>query len=452
MWHPPRTIKAALLAGFMLNFALWLASAYYFTRRVVESEARIGVIHARFLRGHELLFSVQNQVLLGSIYLRDALNEPNEHSATVARERLRALQARVVQDLAQYESIDSAVDATVWRRLEGELRDYWETVAQLTARESARPNGTAPAPLRTHVIPKPDAITQISDEIRGLMAEDYSREDRQLNELHHQLRRRLAETTVVAVGLGLGALLLTTWYVGGLESQIRERQEQVARNRAELQRLSARLVSAQEDERRTVARELHDEVGQALTAVKAELAVAEQSVGADPRAVAALSGARSVTEHALTSVRDLSQLLRPAMLDDFGLPDTLKWYVRKFSDRTSIRTELIEDGLSERLPADIEVGAYRAIQEGLTNVARHARATSCRVFVQRLSASLVVTVEDDGCGFQADSDAPVRSAGLGLVGIRERAVNLGGTFRIESGRGKGTRLTVEFPLAIGAQT
>ena len=79
MWHPPRTIKAALLAGFMLNFALWLASAYYFTRRVVESEARIGVIHARFLRGQELLFSVQNQVLLGSIYLRDALNEPNEH-------------------------------------------------------------------------------------------------------------------------------------------------------------------------------------------------------------------------------------------------------------------------------------------------------------------------------------------------------------------------------------
>jgi len=77
MWHPPRTIKAALLAGFMLNFALWLASAYYFTRRVVESEARIGVIHARFLRGQELLFSVQNQVLLGSIYLRDALNEPN---------------------------------------------------------------------------------------------------------------------------------------------------------------------------------------------------------------------------------------------------------------------------------------------------------------------------------------------------------------------------------------
>jgi len=140
------------------------------------------------------------------------------------------------------------------------------------------------------------------------------------------------------------------------------------------------------------------------------------------------------------------------MLDDFGLPDTLKWYLRKFSDRTGIRTKLLEDCLSERLPTDVEVCAYRAIQEGLTNVSRHAHATSCRVFVQRLSSSLIVTVEDDGRGFQTDRDSNGgQSAGLGLVGIRERAVDLGGTFRIESGHGTGTRLTIEFPLTIGAQ-
>jgi signal transduction histidine kinase len=98
------------------------------------------------------------------------------------------------------------------------------------------------------------------------------------------------------------------------------------------------------------------------------------------------------------------------------------------------------------------VCTYRAIQEGLTNVARHAHASSCRVFVQRLSSSLVVTVEDDGRGFQTDRDSGGgQSPGLGLVGIRERAVDLGGTFRIESGSSMGTRLTIEFPLTIGAQ-
>lgn len=445
-----------MLAGFMVIFALWMASAYYVTQRGVELRAGSREVHARFLRGQELLFSIQSQVLLGSVHLRDlrdALREANAHSATVAREQLRQLQAGVAQDLAQYRSIDSAVDTTTWRHLERELREYWEAVVQLSAQESARPAGTvAPTRLSEHVIPRADMITLMLDEIHQVIAEDYGREEKQLNEVQDRLRRRFVEATAVAIALGIGVLLLTTWRAGELQSQLLEAQEQVARNRTELQRLSAGLVRAQEDERRTVARELHDEIGQALTAVKTELAVAERAVGADPRASAALSDARAVTEHALTSVRDLSQLLRPAMLDDFGLPDTLKWYVRRFSDRTGIQTELVADGLSDRFPVDVEVCVYRAVQEGLTNVARHAQTTSCRVFVQRLSSSLVVTVEDEGCGFQTDSDANGgRRTGLGLVGMRERAVNMGGRFRIDSERGRGTRLTMELPLAIGAE-
>ena len=135
------------------------------------------------------------------------------------------------------------------------------------------------------------------------------------------------------------------------------------------------------------------------------------------------------------------------MLDDFGLPDTLKWYLRKFSDRTGVRTELIAERLTDRLPIDIEVCVYRAIQEAVTNVSRHARATSCHVFVQRLASSIVVTVEDDGVGLQAiEGGNLARRDGLGLVGIRERVSDLGGSFRIEGRTGKGTRLTIELPL------
>jgi signal transduction histidine kinase len=437
MLRLPRTVTGALLAGFIAIFALWLASTYYVLAGFAASEAQRAATYARFLRGQELLFAVSNQVLLGSVAVRDALIEGTDQSAGLAHDQLRSLQAQVERELEQYKSIGSVVDAVVWARLEEELRTYWEA---------------PPALLRTRVIPKREAIAQISAEISQLMADDYRQEEKHLNEVHEQLRRRVGGTTAVAVILGCGVVFLATRYAGGLESQVRQHLGEVARNRRDLQRLSARLVRAQEDERRTVARELHDEIGQALTAVKVELAFVERSVHADGQTAGRLSAARAVTEQALTSVRDLSQLLRPAMLDDFGLPDTIKWYVRKFSDRTGIRAEFVGDGLAERLSTDVEVSAYRVLQEGLTNVARHAQATTCRVFVQRLSASLVVTVEDDGRGFHTIGETPASpSTGLGLVGIRERAVQLGGTFRIESGPDKGTRLTVEFPLTIGAQ-
>src|SRR5262249_52007999 len=144
-------------------------------------------------------------------------------------------------------------------------------------------------------------------------------------------------------------------------------------------------------------------------------------------------------------------MLRPSVLDDFGLPDTLKWHLRKFSDRTGVRTELIEDRLSERLPIDVEVCVYRTIQEALTNVSRHAQATVCRVFVQRLPSSVIVTVEDNGVGLEASGAGDgARRNGLGLVGIRERVSDLGGTFRVEGKSGKGTRLTIELPLTTRA--
>jgi signal transduction histidine kinase len=147
-------------------------------------------------------------------------------------------------------------------------------------------------------------------------------------------------------------------------------------------------------------------------------------------------------------VRDLSQLLHPSMLDDLGLPDTLKWYLHGFSQRTGVRAELVQDQMDERLAPEVEVSAYRIIQEALTNVAKHAHATLCRVYVQRLPHSLLITVEDDGVGADAQGRlSEANGRGLGLVGIRERASALSGTVGFDSASGKGTRLTVELPLA-----
>ena len=447
--HPPRTIKAVLLAGFLVILAVWLASSLYFTRRLTETLERSAAIHARYARGQELLSTIRSQVLLGSIYVRDALIETSQslEEARPVREQLRGLQDQVNQEIEQYKAIESLDEGATWTRLENELREYWDAAVQVVM-PLPDDRTAAQRRLQTDVIPKRDGIVRLSDEIRQVISANARLEQHELAEVNSQVRRRIWETTAIAVTVGVAIALLSTWYVRHLEASVREEHAKVARNREELRHLSGRLVQAQEDERRTIARELHDEIGQALTAVDVELAVAERAVSSDGRAGAAIHEARTVTQRALGGVRDLSQLLRPSMLDDFGLPDTLRWYLRKFSDRTGVRTELVEERLDERLPIDVEVSVYRAIQEALTNVSRHARATTCRVFVQRLAASVIVTVEDDGVGLQASqSGSTARSNGVGLIGIRERALELGGTFRIEGRDGKGTRLTIEIPLA-----
>jgi len=145
-------------------------------------------------------------------------------------------------------------------------------------------------------------------------------------------------------------------------------------------------------------------------------------------------------------VHALSYRLHPSMLDDLGLPATIDWYLKGFGRRHGVRIELLQQGMDGRLASETEAGIYRIVQEALTNVAKHAQASTCRVFLQRLTNTVLVTIEDDGVGFRPeDISVPGASRGIGLVGVRERVAQLRGELRLESGPGKGTRLTVEVP-------
>lgn len=211
-----------------------------------------------------------------------------------------------------------------------------------------------------------------------------------------------------------------------------ERSERVARDSLR------RVVEAQEQERRRLALELHDETGQALTSVLLGLRGLEGGASQEQ-----LDGLRELVVDTLRNVRRLAVELRPSALDDFGLVPALERLVDGFAERTGIAVDLDAALGDERLPRDVETAFYRIVQEALTNVARHAGATRVDVVIRRAASSATLVVEDDGSGF--DPETASRSS-LGLVGMRERVGLLDGRFAVESSPGVGTTIRVEVPL------
>jgi signal transduction histidine kinase len=224
--------------------------------------------------------------------------------------------------------------------------------------------------------------------------------------------------------------------------------DQVRGERERSRSLSRRVVEVQEDERRHIARELHDEIGQSLTGVKLTL---EMAARLSPDAVKEhLSKVGALVDGLLARVRVISLNLRPAMLDDLGLLPALLWHFENYSGQTGVSVDFKHKGLGRRLRPAVETAAYRIIQEALTNVARHARAKEAIVLVWTDGASLYLQIEDRGGGFEL---ATLRTAyaSSGIVGMRERAASLAGKFRLESSPVDGTVVFVVLPFAEGGE-
>jgi signal transduction histidine kinase len=440
------TIRAALVLAFGLTFGIWLFAGYYFTRRIAEVERQAATINARYMQAQELLSTIRAQVLLGSVYVRDALLDPDPASAEAYRRQVEDTYLAVNQALRQYVAVlDSPAEREHVARLHLEIDEFRRTMLQVLATDSRASLARARMVLRTQIAPKRQLVIRVSEDVQALNRSAFVKQQSGIAQVYGGTQRRLWETLGFALVSSFGVALWATLHASRLENRLRRQRSTEVQNARELQHLSAKLITAQEEERRSIARELHDEVGQVLTAIKVELAVAERTLLAGGGAADLLRDARSITEGALTTVRDLSHLLHPSMLDDLGLPAAIEWYLRSFGRRHDIRADVVHEGMDQRLAPEIETAAYRIAQEALTNVAKHARATVCRVYLQRLPNTILITVEDNGAGFDPGAERRGERAGLGLVGIRERAAQLRGTVRLESTPGKGTRLTVELP-------
>jgi signal transduction histidine kinase len=434
----------------VLTAGTWLFAGSFFAKRLHEIEGEAVEIGRRYMHAQSLLSDTRAEVYRASIYVRDALLDPNPQPARY-RADVEEAYRQADQLLAQYVPVvGSSSEHERAQRLRRDIADLRDANLGVLSIDSARWREEAGELLMTRIIPKRDSAIQVASELQTLNRNAYVEQQMTTAALYRDIQDRFWRTFGLAVLVTLCIALLSAMHVNRAERRLRHEQEKDSRTAAELQRLSAKLVSAQEEERRTIARELHDEIGQVLTVIKMELSHAQRMISSGGGSLDLLDDARSITDRALHAVRDISHFLHPPLLDDLGLSAAVDWYVQSINKRHELRVDLNAQNMTGRLPSEIEVALYRIVQEGLTNVLRHARAHRCVVELVRDDAgeSVRVTIRDDGVGFDPEAPRdPEASPGLGLVGIRERVSQLGGVLRLDSGHGRGTVLTAEFAVS-----
>jgi len=296
----------------------------------------------------------------------------------------------------------------------------------------------APLLIDREVEPIQMEILQRSDQLRIANDQMLHEADQALLAQFAMLQGNLTRSIVLALGSALVLILASLVYILRLESQTRTRYNELVRSRGELERLSARLVDAQETERRNISRELHDEVGQTLGALLVDFG--RLAAAAPPELREQVEHMKTVAERSVKSVRNLALLLRPSMLDDLGLVAALEWQGREVSRSSEMEVDVQSENVSDDLPDEYKVTVYRLVQEALNNAVRHSGARNARVRVDQAGGRIRVVVADDGRGFNPD-----RMRGMGILGMEERVKRLGGSLIIESKPGQGSTLTANLP-------
>ena len=428
--HGLRAVLIASFVGMLLIFGVATVQA---VRLLGAMRAENQALRAQALDRSHKLAGVRYCVLLSQLYL-------NEHSGRpepVASESdVRRQWTQMMADLAVYRFANDG-DVARFDQLRTMVRQHWTGLDQ--AMQTSSPerglNDEEVRPLRVSAV-------EITTRIEDIDARQTAATELMIQDQFERLGRALG----VALNLALGTALLLALgcgvYILRIERQNHHRYQETAAARRDLELLSARLVDAQETERRTISRELHDQVGQTLNAVLVDAAnLASRIPPDDEVGQRYLNNIRSHADSSVNSIRDISLLLRPSMLDDLGLIPALEWQARETSRRTGIDVRVTAENVDDSLPDAIRTCVYRVVQEALQNVSRHSGASHAKIEVRQSDGTLSLTIEDDGSGFD-----PQRTRGMGLLGMEERVRQLGGRLEIRSAPVKGTAIRVSLPV------
>jgi len=437
-----------LLAGFGAMVLVIIVFAFENGRRADDIHATVLAIHESHGRTEELLRDVEAGVYLSGLLVRDFLLDHSPLAADEYRRELLDVRSAMESSLAALNKNQSLHIQPPLAQLRLEIDAYWDTLDPVFEWTPDQKTALSSSFLRRQVLPRRVAALDMARSVKALAAADLTQRQAQLTANMSSFRAtgrwRLALVLFLAAAIAAGS----AFRISFLERRSEQQHLRTEQAEVELRALSQKLVHAQEEESRRLSRELHDEVGQMLTALRVELGNLDKlRAGPEREFQAHLADARELAQHTLSSVRNLASGLRPSVLDDFGLGPALQWQAREFSRRTGVPVEVVLGESLGELPDRYRTCVYRVVQEALTNCARHAHASRIRVELNSQAGRLTLAIQDDGTGMRVpppDGEAAPGS-GLGLVGMEERVRELDGTFVIRSRPGEGTLIKVSIP-------
>ena len=439
--------STVLRIGYAVVIAILVFSTIQAYRiQEIVSEQHIG-IYRQYVKQDEAISQLRRSISLAGNYVRDFfLSSLPDRSATL-KSQFQDLDAQSRQALSRLEQLKP--DQAAIRSLRLKLPDYWSKLEPVPESMASAGAPAAYQFIQQEVVPRRnalyDALQQITEEDQAAL----QRSELQFADNRLDAARKLLFTLGLCVVLGLVVAGFSLRHAARLERETAAQYKEVMRAKSEMEQLSARLLELEEEGRRRLSRELHDEIGQTLAVLEIEISHAQSLTSDDQPAIRdRLRRARDLAGKTVQTVRDISLLLRPALLDDLGLVPALQWLLEDFERRSGVACEFSEDGVQELLPDSVKTCVYRVVQEALHNCEKHAEASQVHVAVRQSPNQIRVEMEDNGRGLELNTKGmPGRNAGLGILGMRERAARVGGELTLESAPGKGTRICLRIPLA-----